>query len=509
MSVIDKKLEAPSEDCENRQIIVPDDFDYGVPGKLEAHTYAVVATELCERYCFYGVTLILPPYLLIYHNLSRSQVVTRTKAFSFLAYFTTIVGSLVADQWIGKFRAILYFGLWYFVGSVLTTVSAIEFGSKSFREIMLYVSIYVFVAFGTGGIKGNVSSFVGEQVHTDYQNTKTIGVYTDPTKTIEKVYQYFYWAINVGALMGITVCPLISVRLGYQYGFMSTSIIIFLALFIYIIFKRKYNIINPQGSPLKKVVSCVRYALKNKNSMPNREHWLDVSKMCTTAEWDDNFVDGLKSSIKACRVFAFFPFYWLLYNNLTDNIVLQALRMKVPSWLAAGQMNLIVQITIVAMIPIYQKVCSAYLSKRKVNYGPIKRIVTGFILITLGYIYTVFIQKKIYSTGPHYDFTLNTATKESQNDISVWWQVPAYILIGSSEVFASVTGLEYAFSQSPKELKSLMAATYQLTNCAGSLLGLTLSSFSEDPKVLYLYLFEVIIMTVATIAFWFLFRKYD
>jgi POT family proton-dependent oligopeptide transporter len=57
------------------------------------------------------------------------------------------------------------------------------------------------------------------------------------------------------------------------------------------------------------------------------------------------------------------------------------------------------------------------------------------------------------------------------NDIHVAWQTPAYVLVGISEIFASVTALEYAYTKAPTRLKSFVQAVYLLTSAFGSAIG--------------------------------------
>lgn len=55
---------------------------------------------------------------------------------------------------------------------------------------------------------------------------------------------------------------------------------------------------------------------------------------------------------------------------------------------------------------------------------------------------------------------------------SVWIQIPAYVLIALSEIFASITGLEYAYNKAPTRLKSLVMSIFLLMSAFGSLLCL-------------------------------------
>ncbi|PVU90102.1 hypothetical protein BB559_004792 [Furculomyces boomerangus] len=526
------KIESAKEASNESEVFsdkIPEDYKSGVSGKLDVSAWLIVVTELCERFTFYGITVMLPEYLMYKYNDSRSAVVLKVKAFSFLAYFSTIIGAVVADQWLGKFRTIFLFSIWYFFGTVLLSIFSMDNISLKLSSAMFIVSVYFFVGIGTGGIKANVSSFVAEQVDKVYHSTEKPGVYISPTLTVEKCYRYFYWAINIGAFLGMAVCPQLAMHMSYTAAFLSTLIVILISFVLFTSGRKKYKINSPKYSIFGKTYRCILYAIENRKNTSNqnkiykntdtskedrnksllseKNHWLDISKGLEMAEWDDSFVEGIKSCIEACKVFSFFPFYWMLYNNVTDVLILQAMRMRKPNWISYNQLGLLTQISVVSIIPLYEFVCTKILYKKNIILSPITRIAIGFVVITIGFIYTTIIQKIIYTYPPYYNFAGGNVDKFSHNDISVWWQVPSYILIGSSEIFASVTGLEYAFSKAPPELKSVLSAIYLFTNCLGSLIGLGLSGFSEDPNILNMFIGETGLMTVLTAVFWIVFRK--
>lgn len=86
----------------------------------------------------------------------------------------------------------------------------------------------------------------------------------------------------------------------------------------------------------------------------------------------------------------------------------------------------------------------------------------------------------MYSAPPYYEYP---GLNGGKNYVSAALVIPAYVFIGISEVFASITGLEYAYKKAPVMMKSLVMALFLLTNCFGAVLAFALVSVAQDPKL--------------------------
>ncbi|KAJ2330351.1 hypothetical protein GGH92_009562, partial [Coemansia sp. RSA 2673] len=458
----------------------------------------VVVMELCERFAYYGASLMFSIYLQKILLQSKPQAVALNRVNQFMSYATTILGAVIADQWLGKFKTILIFASLYLVGLILLTISSADFSiDGGFGLAGFCISVFAFIGFGTGGIKSNVSSFMAEQIPLGYKPTKTPGVYEDSKLTIERGFRYFYWSINLGAFIGQLICPQVAKNKSYAMAFMIPAIVFFVGIVVFVAGSKRYIKKKPQGTVLTKVWRCMRYARKNKKE--GQAHWLDGALGAENVEWNDEFVIGLQRSLRACKVFLFYPLYWALYNNMSDNFINQGLTMKRPGWLSVDQLNVVNSLVLVISIPIFDNFVFPLLRRCGLRMGPIARITTGFVIVVCGFIYVTVLQKIIYTKGPYYDFTGPDVPVGATNDISVWFQIVPYAAVAISEIFASVTGLEFAFSQAPAELKSVLTAVFLFTNCGGALIGLILAIWGGDPQVLYVFAAETAVLGVMSV----------
>jgi POT family proton-dependent oligopeptide transporter len=177
-------------------------------------------------------------------------------------------------------------------------------------------------------------------------------------------------------------------------------------------------------------------------------------------------------------------------------------------------------ITIIIFIPLCDRYLYPTLRKAGIKFKPITRIFWGFMMATIAMAYAAYVQNRIYTAGPCYTHPLqceaakvhNSKTGETtilHNSVHVALQSPAYFFVALSEIFANITGLEYAYTKSPASMKSFIMSLFLLTNAGGALMGIALAPIAKDPYLTYLYTGLAGLALVGGCVFWAMFSKYN
>ena len=182
---------------------------------------------------------------------------------------------------------------------------------------------------------------------------------------------------------------------------------------------------------------------------------------------------------------------------MNSNFVAQAAQMQLHG-MPNDEMQNIAPVVIIIFIPIMDKIVYPFLRKLGFPMYPITRITWGFILTGLSMVFAAIVQHEIYIRAPGF----NMPTENGPNNIHVAVQTPGYLLIALGEIFASITGLEYAFTKAPASMKSFIMSMFLFTNAFGSILGIGVSAVAEDPKFVWFYTGLAVADIIATAVFW-------
>ncbi|KAJ5698086.1 hypothetical protein N7462_000091 [Penicillium macrosclerotiorum] len=492
-----------------------------VAENLPVSAWLVAMVELCERFTYYGMSGIFQNY--VQRPLDGSQgrgalgmghqgATGLTTFFQFWCYVTPIIGAIVADQYLGKYKTIVLFCAVYLVGLLILVCTSIPTALSHGAGLGGFIVAVLVVGLGTGGIKSNVAPLIADQYKRKKMavNTTKKGerVIIDPALTIQRIYMIFYGCINVGSLSGLAT-PYMEKYIGYWSAYLLCLCMFFVGTLVLVVGRKFYVVRPPQGSIITDAFKAIFMMIRNRNmdaAKPSyqREHGNEVA-----LPWDDHFIDELKRALVACRVFAFYPIYWVVYGQFSSNFVTQAGQMQ-----GHGIPNDLMQnfdpISIIVFIPVLETLIYPAMRRLKIPFRPITRISLGFVVASLAMMYAAIVQHLIYSAGPCYEHPLCDASivdgTTTGNRVHIAIQTPAYVFIGLSEIFASVSGLEYAYTKAPPSMKSFVQSMYLLTNAFGSALAEALTPAAYDPAIMWMFVGLACASFLCGIIFWFIFH---
>jgi POT family proton-dependent oligopeptide transporter len=168
-------------------------------------------------------------------------------------------------------------------------------------------------------------------------------------------------------------------------------------------------------------------------------------------------------------------------------------------------------LALIILIPIMDLVVYPLLRRRNIRFTALKRICLGFFLGSASMIWAAVVQAYIYKTNPcgRYAATCMENGIARVSPLNVWIQSGSYILTAISEIFASITGLEYAFTKAPKNMRSLVMAVFLFMSAIASAIGEAFVPLSTDPLLVWNYGVMAVLAFVAGCLFWICHRHLD
>jgi POT family proton-dependent oligopeptide transporter len=451
------------------------------PARMPRQIPFIIANEGCERFSFYGMRNILTPFLtttLLLHLPKAARGGAATEVFHTFVmgvYFFPLLGGWLADRYFGKYRTILWFSLIYCVGQGL--LAAFPDDRTGF-----YTGLGL-IAFGSGGIKPLVASFMGDQ-------------FDSRTKHLAKiVFDAFYWIINVGSFAASLTMPWFLDELGPRIAFGIPGALMLISTVIFYSGRHRYVMVPPPPPNPDSLLRVVRTALSAR--LPgHRRTGLAVAALgvvlaigaiglAFTSQLDpvpavclalvvflafggvgtamqldrargvhpDLAVDGVRAVLRVLILFALITPFWSLFDQKASTWVLQANLMSKPSWFKPAQMQALNPALVMIVIPFNNLVLFPWMRRRGWHPTALRRMTIGIALAGVSWIIVGIMQLSI----------------DSGTSFPIQWQILPYVFLTLGEVLVSATGLEFAYSQAPPAMKGALMSFFYLAVTVGSL----------------------------------------
>jgi POT family proton-dependent oligopeptide transporter len=587
-------MSPPSAPALTTPAVRDDRFPFGIP--------YIVGNEAAERFSYYGMRQILYIYLVglftgfVMENavptaeLAEAKVRATQAVHVFMAgvYLFPMIGAILADRLLGKYRVIFWVSLIYVAGHAALAFAGRfgVLGQIGAAESAMLLGLAL-IAVGSGGIKPCVSANVGDQF------TAANG------HLVPKIFQIFYFTINFGSFFASVLTPVLYKQFGPEVAFGVPGVLMAIAAFVFWLGRKRFIRVPPKPGGMLGGIDFVASSLmvapllfgiyvaveksetivhavmqtgsaallpaladtageywylgvaglvtlvaglilaRKRQALQEDSGFLAVILYCwrhrgervagesfwepARRHFGDEAAEGPPAVLRILFVFSMVSVFWALFDQHSSTWVEQAksmnLRLVLPSaiwdgWVVPGtiagavvgalwlflwvsnvripravpfaiaaaialwgagagalhffrptwttldllpaQISALNPLLVMIIIPLLSVCVYRPLERRGRPLRPLQRMTIGMALTALSFVAVALLQARIEAAG--------------SGQVHVLWQIIPYTIITASEVLVSITGLEFAYTQAPRAMKSTIMGFWLLTVTLGNIL---------------------------------------
>jgi POT family proton-dependent oligopeptide transporter len=387
----------------------------------------IIGNEAAERFSFYGMKAVLAVFMVQYLHLmaggegariSEVEATEKVHLFNGAVYLTPLLGALLADAFVGKYRTIVSLSLVYCGGHA--ALAAMGLTGDPYLWLMLGLGL---IALGSGGIKPCVSAHVGDQFGARNAHL------------LPRVFNWFYFSINIGAFLSMLLTPWLLEWHGPHWAFGVPGVLMALATWVFWAGRKRYVHVPAAG------MGFVRELFKG---------------------------GGVKVVAKLLPLYIFVAIFWALFDQTGSTWIFQSQAMDRNflgfQWLPS-QVQSLNSVFVLIFIPVFSYWLYPLIN-RVWQLTPLRKIGLGLFIMTASFSLVAEIQQWI----------------EAGERPNISWQILAFALLTAAEVMVSIVALEYAYTQAPRTMKSLVMCFYLGAVAVGNFFVAGVNHFIQIPE---------------------------
>ncbi len=455
-------------------------------------------TEFWERFSYYGMRAILLYYMYYELNqgglgLEQSTANSIMAVYGSLVYMSGIIGGWIADRILGTTKTVFYGGIAIMLGHVAL---ALPGGINT-----LFVSM-AFIIIGTGLLKPNISSIVGE-------------MYADNDVRRDSGFSIFYMGINMGAFIAPLIVGTIGLNYNFHLGFGIAAVGMLLGLIVFMVTKKKYlglagsYVPNPLPKEDRKnlllrvtlalaVIVVIGYFLIENGIMTIDVFTMIISILgivIPTIYFIVMYRSTKTNADEKSRVLAYIPLFisamvfWAIAEQ--GSIILaqyadQRTDLTIGSWeISPAWFQSLNPLFIIAIAPVF-----AWLWVRLGNRQPStpKKFAFGLFFASMSFLVMMI---PAYVNG-------------TETLVSPWWLVLSFFLVVMGELLLSPVGLSATTKLAPQAFAAQTMSLWFLTNASAQAINAQVVKFySPENEIVYFGVIGVIALIIGLMLFFF------
>jgi proton-dependent oligopeptide transporter, POT family len=433
-------------------------------------------TEMWERFSYYGMRALLLLFMVADPATGGLGMDAKPAAaiyglYTFSVYFTSIPGGWVADRLLGLRRAVLVGG----------TLIALGHYSMAVNIRPLFFAGLVLIVLGTGLLKANIASIVGQLYGRD-----------DPRR--DGGFSIFYMGINIGALAAPIVCGYLGQKIGWHWGFGAAAIGMTFGLVQFALGRDRLRGAGELKARPENAASLWAMVAAALGATALALYLLFDYKLVLVLTAAAGFFIWLarqaepgierKRILAIMALFVFASLFWAGFEQAGSSLNLfadRATRTTVLGWgFPSSWFQSVQPLFIILLAPVFAALW--------VRMGPKEpsspaKFVYGLLFVGFGFLVLVPAARIFEATGSR---------------VSPMWLIVLYFLHTLGELSLSPVGMSTVTKLSPDRLQGQMMGVWYLSIALGNLIGGEVAGYFETfplPK-----LFGIVFLTAAVSA---------
>ncbi|KAK4736421.1 hypothetical protein R3W88_000118 [Solanum pinnatisectum] len=512
MATMDTTQAMPKINEKNNSDGVNKDIKQGVVNKLKVFrskktggwysAFLCLVNQGLVTLSFFGVGVNLVLFLTRVLGQDNATAANNVSKWTGTVYLCSLLGAFISDSYWGRFITCAIFQLILILGLVIISLTSWLFLIKPngcgdglqncvppspIGTSLFYLAIYL-VALGYGGHQPTIATFGSDQFDE-----------ANPKGKISKAayFGYFYFALNAGSLISNTILAYYEDGGKWTLGFWASTAAGVLGLFVFfhletplprvgqvfVVASRKWRVPNVDETELyelnglessikgtRKILHSNDFKKLDKAAIVTDEDRqrlvINPWRLCTITQ-----VEEAKCIIRMFPIWLCTIMYSVIFTQMASLFVEQGEVMDATIGnfhLPAASMSAFDICSVLMCTFLYRFMVVPLAGKISGNprgLSELQRMGVGLIIGMLSMV----------AAGVTEIFRLRRVIPGNEtSSLSIFWQIPQYILVGASEVFMYVGQLEFFNGQAPDGLKtlgsSLCMASMSLGNYVSSML---------------------------------------
>ncbi|KAF8755801.1 hypothetical protein HU200_011273 [Digitaria exilis] len=398
-----------------------------------------------------------------------------------------LVAAFLADAFLGRYWTIALFILISVVAYVVLTVSA---ATPAPSAALFYAGLYLQALGGSLALQPVLTSFGADQFDDSSEEGR---------RRQSSFFNWFYQSLNVGSLVGGTVLVWVQSNVSWGLGYGIPALCSVLAVAVFLAGTGAYQRQQPPaGSPITRVAQVVvaaarKWRVELSLSAIGTFRWLRFLDKAAVETAGDKArpspwrlstvtqVEELKCVLRLLPVLASGIIFSAAYVQMSSTFILQGDTLdpyvagfRVP----AAVISIFETISVMLWVPLYDRVVVP-LARRATghNHGftQLARMGVGLAVLAAAMVTagTLEVERRRV-IARHGMFDTNDGTDGKYLPLSIFWQVPQYVVVGAAEVFTFIGQLEFFYDQAPDAMRSLCSGLSTVSFALGNYLSTAL-----------------------------------